>query len=178
MKKLFLLLATFVALTLSAAEPTAASVADKAVTAVANGSDKAFTGIANGLAPWNTLLVDSMKRLINTTADATNFLIGEVPEFLKEIVMYYMAYHLILFLTGLGMLIALLFVWRRYGGAKEGHWSLSHNNKGEIDIHILPSIVISLGWVYFAIDMITLEWLKWLLAPKLALIQLAIAMVK
>jgi hypothetical protein len=178
MKKLFLLLATFVTLTLSAAEPTAASVADKAVTAVANGSDKAFTGIADGLAPWNTLLVDSMKRLINTTADATNFLIGEVPEFLKEIVIYYTVYHLILFITGLGMLIALLFVWRRYSGAKEGHWSLSHNNEGKMDIHILPSVFISLGWVYFAIDMITLEWLKWALAPKLALIQLAVAMVK
>jgi hypothetical protein len=47
-----------------------------------------------------------------------------------------------------------------------------------MDIHIIPSIFVSLGWVYFAIDMITLEWLKWALAPKLALIQLAVAMVK
>jgi len=178
MKKLFLLMVMLMAMTLSAAEPSAASVADKAVTAVANGSDKAFTGIANGLAPWNTLLVASMQRLINTTADATNFLIGEVPEFLREIVMYYMAYYLILFVTGLGMLIALLFVWRRYGGAKDGHWSLSHTNEGKMDIHIIPSIMASLGWVYYAIDMITLEWLKWALAPKLALIQLAVAMVK
>lgn len=178
MKKLFALFAIFIALTLAAAEPTAAGVADKAVTAVANGSDKAFTSIATGLAPWNKLLVDSMQRLINSTADATNFLVGEIPAFLHEIVVYYAVYYLILFTTGIGMLLFLLWIWKRYAGAKVGQWTLSHNHEGNLDVHVLISAIFSSIWIYFALDLINLMWLKVMLAPKLFLIELALSLVK
>lgn len=133
------------------------------------------------------VLGELLNRALSGVDKAVEFSQAQIPEVVEQLLFWKMTESLIGFISGLILLLPLIYVWVKYSGkgelVEEGRyrrkWTLTHNHHGYFDGHFLCSILVSLLMLIFILDvLINFDWLQIIIAPKLYLLEYAANLVK
>ena len=133
--------------------------------------------------------------IINKTTagidSATTFLSEQIPDVVQQLLLWHFTYNLILFVSGVALLITTGVILYKYGGkgrelteeerkyTRNTHKStITHDEDGIIDPRILATGFITFAILMISSSLINLTWLKIWLAPKIFLIEYAATLIK
>ena len=130
-------------------------------------------------------LVEILRGVTETAGTTKDFVLAELPDVISQMLMWYGVYNFILFVIAVVIFISVGWVWKKYSGVgipKEGSnkrpWTLTHNDRGEFDAHMVASLGLTIIPLVIASVNINLEWLKIWIAPKLWLIEYTAQLVR
>lgn len=130
-------------------------------------------------------LSDALVKLINGVIDGVDFLAGEIPDVINQLLLWKMTASLLQFSGGLLICFTLLVVLIKYCGQGTFDLStglynqtLSHTSDGKIGERITLTIPGSIVVLVIGLALIDFDWLKIIIAPKVYLIDYASNMIK
>lgn len=163
----------------------AASQVTTDVTQAAQAVDvNAITAAANG--GLQEALAVMITQFTNGAAASANFLMAEVPDVLYQLVLWYGLKAGVMCLAGIvGILLIVKFVKNNMGlgkavtvnGEETYKLSLTHGTDGKLSPHCMALVLFTFPLIGL-VDMINLEWLQILVAPKIWLIEYGVEMAK
>lgn len=130
-------------------------------------------------------LSDALVKLINGVIDGVDFLAGEIPEVINQLLLWKMTASLLQFSGGLLICFMLLVVLIKYCGRgtidqSTGLYNqtLSHTSNGKIGERIGLTILGSVVVLVIGLALLDFDWLKIIIAPKVYLIDYVSNMIK
>ena len=151
---------------------TAPNPLDEALTRLINRSIDAAESVAGGIS--------------EASGDAAAFLAAEIPDVIKQLLVWHAIESFIWFFLGVLLLAAPWFVYWKWGGRGEPteprygearyKETLTHGYDGRISEDALFALVLGslvATIIGVTLTMVSLEWLKILVAPKLYLLEYA-----
>jgi hypothetical protein len=126
---------------------------------------------------------DAVARFINSALDTADkvgqFAAEELPKFIGEVLQWYFAYNLILFVAGVVLATFLVIIdYRLFRHAREIDKRECDSTATILGWGILGSLVRLVAWGAGVAPLINLQWLKIWIAPKLWLIEYAARLLK
>ena len=118
----------------------------------------------------NDELQKAIAEILNSAISAKDFIVGQLPEYLEQLLMWHAIYNFVFFLLG-ASLAALVC----YAEVRLYRWIKSDKEKYDF---FFGTVIISVGLFVVAIKMINLEWLMIIVAPKAWLAEYAAALVR
>ena len=131
----------------------------------------------------NEYLLKYLETLDKGITNGADFLVGEIPLYIQELLMWYAVKTGIFTLFGAVLLVIGVFFIIKYSGAKkdsEGYHviTLTHDDRGDISPHILVTTVVAVFYYLVAFSMMSLDWLQIIVAPRVWLLEYASSLVK
>ena len=130
-------------------------------------------------------LVEILRGVTDSAGTAKDFVLAELPDVISQMLMWYGVYNFILFIISIVLFVVVGWAWKKFGGVgalrtdtNKRHWTLSHNDRGEFDAHMVASLFVTAIPIIIASVNINLEWLKIWIAPKLWLIEYTAQLVR
>lgn len=119
------------------------------------------------------------QKAVDGAATATEFLKQEIPDVIKQLLLWEFTYYLLLFVGGIVVMGLCLYVIYKAFAAVKKHGAFSKDGE---PVFFLPLVATTAAafvfstWIYP--QLLNLVWLKIWLAPKLYLIQYAANLIK
>jgi len=130
-------------------------------------------------------LSDILIGATETMSQAKDFIVGELPDVVNQVLVWHFTSSLLEFIFGILLLCSMAWVWIKYSGKgerKDDHryyWTLTHDDGGDFECHVIFSFLITCTLVIISCSMlINITWLKIWLAPKLFMIEYAGSLLK
>ena len=132
-------------------------------------------------------LLSTMERLDKGLSSGVDFLAGEIPLYIQELLVWYAVKSAILAIISVLVLITLTVVWIKYSGKGEPleenprkrKMTLTHDEDGDIGGHVIILAPISIIIAVVAmVEMFNLDWLQIALAPRVWLLEYMSELVK
>lgn len=118
----------------------------------------------------NELLNSFLEKTLSGMDTAVSFLEAEIPEVIKQLLMWNFAYNLILFLVASVLIIiwikSELYIWKKL-------YPLSKDEESFIFMNIVPGGLARLGLLVLIAVIVNLKWLMIWIAPKVWLLEYA-----
>lgn len=129
----------------------------------------------------NEELQKAIADMFNSVLSAKDFLVGELPEYVNQLLMWRMVWSIGFFVIGLALILSAICL--------QAWIYKSYKNKGAIysivseDAEFWPAIIIidfilSVTAFIFGVSIISMEWLQIWIAPKVWLVEYAASLVK
>lgn len=118
----------------------------------------------------NEILNSFLEKTLSGMNTAVSFLEAEIPEVIKQLLIWNFAYNLILFLVA-SILIVIwikseLYIWKKL-------YPLCKNSESFVFTNILPGGLVRFGLLIFIAYIVNLKWLMIWIAPKVWLLEYA-----
>lgn len=142
-----------------------------------NNESNTIDNALSSLDSLDTALATAVNKAISVAGDTTDFLAGQLPDFITQLLMWHAVYSAIW--CGISLvLFSLARVFYRWG-VKQTTRTLP-NGETTVDEEIIPvvlctALIIAVGMMFFFSN---LEWLQILVAPKVFLVEYAAQLVR
>ena len=138
-------------------------------------------------------LDQALVNIINKTTagidSATTFLSEQIPDVVQQLLLWHFTYNLVLFISGVVLLIVTGVVLYKYGGKgreltqEERRYSkyvstITHDEDGNAGPQLLATGFVTFAILMVSSTLINLTWLKIWLAPKIFLIEYTATLIK
>jgi len=117
-------------------------------------------------------LVDILTKATEAAGKATDFLTEQTPMVIIEMLNWYFAYNLIMFVSAMAVMIYISLNLSKWFTVKHApNWAYDEDGDGHVDPRVMIPILGILVALIPAFIIINLQWLKIWIAPKLFLIE-------
>lgn len=127
--------------------------------------------------PLKQAVADMIQAATKSAGEAKDFLAGQIPDVIRQLLMWEMAQSIVYCLIGIAMMIVWIKAARRYYafGCKE-EWEF------DVSDNLIPASfifgMVSIFWIGGTIAFLNTTWLQIWLAPKVYLIEFARDLIK
>ena len=129
-------------------------------------------------------LVRTLEGLEQGLSSGMDFLAGEIPLYIQELLIWYAMKSGIMTLIGLLLISVTVYIVIKYSGVGEeddhGQYkiTLTHDNFGDLSPHTMATYPMAGFVLMCGFAMTSLEWLQILVAPRVWLLEYAASLIK
>lgn len=128
-------------------------------------------------------LLNALEGIGQGVSTGIDFLAGEIPLYIQELLIWYAVKSGLFTLIGLVLIIGTVYIFIKYGGAKkdgDGNYkvTLTHNDNGDFDAHVIGTGFTGFFLIVLGGHLMSLDWLQIIIAPRVWLLEYAATLVK